>query len=131
MSTTFFCPFCGISGQEDNKVCSRCGKSLDYWKEHPFEERLILTLRHPITEQRMLAIRILGQRRYGRAVPFLAGMIAAGQDVYTLREIVSALAHINTPESHELLERLRKHPSPVVREACDRVLSESGEGEVR
>lgn len=128
MSTTFFCPFCGISGQEDNEVCIRCGKSLDYWKEHPFEERLILTLHHPITEQRMLAIRILGQRRYGRAIPVFAEMIAAGQDVYTLREIVSALARINTPESRLLVDRLRVHPSPVVRGTCDRVFPESSEG---
>ncbi|OPX64865.1 MULTISPECIES: HEAT repeat domain-containing protein [unclassified Methanoregula] len=131
MSTTFFCPFCGISGQEAGEVCTRCGKSLDSWKEHPFEERLLLTLRHPITEQRMLAIRILGQRRYERAVPFFAEMIAAGQDVYTLREIVSALARINSPESRALADRLGKHPSPVVREACDRAGVGSGEGGAR
>ena len=115
MATTFFCPFCGLSDQQDTPVCSRCGRSLEHWKEHSYEERLILTLRHPILEHRMMAIRILGERGYERAVPAFAEMVAAGYDVYTLREIALALTRINTLESRRLLANLKKHPSPVVR----------------
>ena len=67
----------------------------------------------------MMAIQILGQRRYERAVPLFAEMIAAGQDVYTLREIVYALSRMKTNDSDLLIAKLRDHPSPVVQKACD------------
>jgi hypothetical protein len=123
MSTTFFCPFCGKPGPDDDPVCHSCGKSIKYWREHTFEERLLLTLHHPIREHRMMAIQLLGQRKYERAVPVFAEMITAGQDVYTLREIVCALSQIKTNESRQLLVQLREHPSPVVRTACDTTAS--------
>jgi len=119
VGTTFFCPFCGKQSPDDEPVCTGCGKSLDHWREYPFEERLLLTLHHPLQDQRMMAIRILGQRKYERAVPVFAGMIAAGQDVFTLQEIARALVFIDTPDGRELLDRLREHPSLVVRMACD------------
>jgi len=119
MSTTFFCPFCGKASPLDDRICSRCGKSLDHWQEYPFEERLLLTLHHPLPEHQMMAIRILGLRKYGRAVPVFADMIAAGQDVYVLREIVVALSQMDTADSRQILEKLRNHPSPVVRQACE------------
>jgi HEAT repeat protein len=118
MSTTFFCPFCGKQSPDDDPVCHSCGKSIEHWREHAFEERLLLTLHHPIQEHRMIAIQILGQRKYERAVPVFAEMIAAGQDVYTLREIVYALLQMNTENSRQLITKLREHPSAVVRTAC-------------
>jgi predicted amidophosphoribosyltransferase len=131
MSTTFFCPFCGKQGPDDAQVCTQCGKSIDHWREHAFEERLLLTLHHPIQEHRMMAIQILGQRKYERAVPVFAEMIAAGQDVYTLREIVYALSQMNTEDSRQLITKLREHPSAVVRTACDEVASVLPEGASR
>ena len=68
----------------------------------------------------MMAIQILGERKYERAVPVFAELIAAGQDVYTLGEIARALTSMDTPESRELLAGLREHSSPVVRMVCDR-----------
>jgi predicted amidophosphoribosyltransferase len=131
MSTTFFCPSCGKQGPDDDAVCPSCGKSTRHWREHAFEERLLLTLHHPIQEHRMMAIQILGQRKYKRAVPFFAEMIAAGQDVYTLSEIVYALSQMNTEDSRQLITKLRKHPSAVVRTACDEAASVLPEGDSR
>ena len=119
MGTTFFCPFCGRQSPDDEQICPRCGKSLDHWREYPFEERLLLTLRHPLPEHRMMAIRILGRRKYESAVPVFAEMVAAGQDVYVLREIVVAVLQMDTEDSRRGLEQLRAHPSPVVRQACE------------
>jgi len=121
MSTTFFCPFCGKRTPGDSATCPQCKRSIGNWKTHPFEERLLLTLRHPILEQRMMAIQILGQKRYERAVPVFAAMISEGQDVYTLKEIATALIRINTPESRQVLAVLHAHPSAVVRKACEEV----------
>jgi len=126
MSTTFFCPFCGKQSPDDEQVCPRCGKSLNHWREHPFEERLLLTLRHPLQEHRMMAIRILGQKRYERAVPVFEEMIATGQDVYSLREIVYALSQIGTTDSNRLIGDLGNHPSPVVRMACEDLTRKGG-----
>jgi hypothetical protein len=67
----------------------------------------------------MMAIQILGQRKYERAVPVFAEMMAEGQDVYTLREIVLALSRMNTDDSRRLIALLRDHPSPIVQTACD------------
>lgn len=131
MSTTFFCPFCGKQGPEDERICSRCGKSIGLWKDHPYEERLLLTLHHPLLEHRMMAIQILGQRKYERAVPVFAEMIAEGEDVYTLREIVFALSRIKTDDSCRLIAQLRDHPSPVVRTACDEASVALPKGESR
>ena len=114
MGTTFFCPFCGKAGSDDERVCSRCGRSIEHWQEFPFEERLLLTLKHPILEYRMMAIQLLGQRGYARAVPELDAMITTERDIYLLKEIASALNHIDTHEARQALNRLRDHPSPVV-----------------
>ncbi len=119
MGTTFFCPFCGKASPRDDRICSRCGKSLDHWLEYPFEERLLLNLHHPLPEHQMMAIQTLGRRKYGRAVPIFAEMIAAGQDVYVLREIAVALSQMDTADSRRVLEKLCNHPSPVVRQAWE------------
>lgn len=119
MGTTFFCPFCGRQSPDDEQTCPRCGKSLYRWREYPFEERLLLTLHHPLPEHQMIAIQLLGLGKYGRAVPVFAEMIAAGQDVYVLREIAVALSQMDTADSRRVLERLRDHPSPVVRRALN------------
>lgn len=74
-------------------------------------------LRHPLREHRMNAIRLLGQKRYPRAIPFFAEMVAGGQDVYTLGAIIAALRAIDTPESCRLADTLKNHPSPVVQAA--------------
>jgi hypothetical protein len=67
----------------------------------------------------MMAIQILGRRKYKRVVPVFAEMIAGSQDVYTLREIVYALSQMNTEDSRQLITKLHDHPSPIVRKACN------------
>ena len=117
MSTTFFCPFCGKQSPDDDSVCISCGKSIRHWREHAFEERLLLTFHHPIREHRMMPVQILGQRQYQRAVPVFAEMIRTERDVYLLREIASALNRIDTAKSRKVLAELSAHPSPVIRSA--------------
>ncbi|MDO8841501.1 HEAT repeat domain-containing protein [Methanocalculus sp.] len=131
MSTLYFCPFCGKESCIDESICSDCSQSLDQVGEKSFEERLLLTLRHPIPQQRMLAILILGRRRYEPAVPVFEELITSGQDVYTLREMVSALSLIDTHEGRRLLRRLRDHPSPVVRKAAEEAVFQSHGGHLR
>jgi len=126
MGVTFFCPFCGKATPDDEKTCSRCGRSIERWREFPYEERLLLTLKHPILEYRMMAVQLLGQRMYARVVPKLDAMITTERDVYLLKEIAIALQRINTPEASRALDRLRDHPSPVVHQLF---MSESGSQE--
>ena len=78
----------------------------------------------------MSAIQLLGEKRYERAVPLFEEMIASGNDVYTLREIVLALSRIDTPDSRRLIAKLCNHPSPVVKKACKEVTTGKSNGEV-
>ena len=121
MAATFFCPFCGRESPDDENTCPRCGKSLEHWRDSPFDEKLLLTLHHPICEHRMMSIQLLGHRKYQKAVPVFASMIETEKDVYALREIAFALARIDTPESRRVLEQLKEHSSPVIHEAIGQI----------
>ena len=79
MSATFFCPFCRKRNRSDVGHCPHCSNSLEHWREQTYEERSLLTLHHPVREYRMMAIQILGQRRYGRAVSVFEEMVSAGR----------------------------------------------------
>jgi hypothetical protein len=131
VGTTFFCPFCGNEGPENERVCSRCGRSIERWLDIPFEERLLQTLKHPIREYRMMAIQILGQRKYEHAVPTLKKLAASERDVSLVREIAMALMAIDSDESRRILASLCDHPSPVVRSVFDRERDQPGSEETQ
>lgn len=112
---TYFCPDCWAEAQADASQCPRCGFRMAASDALPFEAKLILTLEHPIRENRMLAIRLLGELRSRDAIPAFEGMMREEDDPYILGEIGRSLARIDSHESRNLLSRLRSHRSAIVR----------------
>ncbi|MBN1193860.1 MAG: HEAT repeat domain-containing protein [Methanomicrobiaceae archaeon] len=124
MMETYFCPNCGHRSLEVQEICPACGYTFADHTALSYDERLIMALRHPIRETRMIATEILGKRQYAPAVAAFADLLATETDYYTVREVVRALRRIDTPESIALERGLYGHPSPLVRalleEPCTR-----------
>ena len=63
----------------------------------------------------MMAIRVLGDRRSGVAVPVFRSMLDGEEDIYIIHEIIQALLKIGTDEGYYVLRRLENHRSRLVR----------------
>ena len=113
--TVWFCPACWHEVPPDAGACPACGYDLADYAALSYDERLLLSLRHPVRECRMVALAVLGRRRYAPAVPVLREILACEPDYFFIREAVDALDRIGTPESIALLRTLRTHRSPLVR----------------
>jgi len=112
---TFYCPNCWRWSPTVQEVCPACGYTLADYHALSYDERLIRAVRHPIRENRMIAVELLGKRRYAPAVAVFAGLLSKERDYYMIREVARALCRIDTPESRAVLDRLRCHSSPLVR----------------
>ena len=111
----YFCPNCWRWGPTVQEHCPACGYALADYHALSYDERLVRAVRHPIQENRMIAVELLGKRRYAPAVAVFADLLATERDYYTIREVARALRRIDTPESRAVLDRLRYHSSPLVR----------------
>jgi len=81
----------------------------------PYEEKLILALKHPIRENRMLAIQLLGELRSKKAISVFTAMLHDETDFYIIREVVRSLRKIGGKDSEQLLSTLSEHSSSMVR----------------
>ena len=83
-----------------------------------YEEKLMRALSHPVREQRMIAIEILGSTRYLPAVPEFDRIVRNEEDPYVIREAIRALLKIGTPECMRIVSSLGDHPSVLVRKGA-------------
>lgn len=111
---TFFCPGCWTEIQGSDFVCPACGFNLSDYARLPYEEKLILALSHALRENRMMAIRLLGDLRSKRAVDAFEAILKTEEDFYIVRELVRSLRKIGSARSGRILEGLRNHPSRLV-----------------
>ncbi|NPV04634.1 MAG: HEAT repeat domain-containing protein [Syntrophaceae bacterium] len=86
-------------------------------------------LGHPVRENRMMAIRILGDLKSQAAVPALGGLLDGERDYYVIREAVVALRKIGGPQSLRRIRSLQRHPSRMVRRLSRAALGNGGNGE--
>jgi len=114
---TFFCPNCWADTRLDDSVCTQCGFRMAAFDALGYEGKLLLALKHPITEKRTLAIQLLGELKSRSAALVFATIIDEEEDLYALSAIVHALARIGDERSRAILGRLRSHPSVIVRKA--------------
>ena len=95
--------------------CPHCGSDLSGYERLSYEEKLILSLRHRVRENRMMAIQLLGDLRSKRAVDAFEAILKTEEDFYIVRELVRSLRKIGSARSGRILEGLRNHPSRLVR----------------
>jgi len=111
-----FCPNCWSEIPENLSVCPHCQYDLAHFNQLPYEDKLILALRHPIRENRMLAIQLLGDLRNRSAISVFRSIIREENDFYVIREVVRSLRKIGGKDSEELLSALAQHTSKLVRD---------------
>lgn len=79
-----------------------------------YDERLLLSLRHSVTEYRITAARVLGQHGAIAALPEFRRIIQTEHDYYLIREVLYALVNIKDPTSAELIKEATHHRSILV-----------------
>ena len=124
---TYFCPACWREIDRDAVRCPGCGYNTTAYSELPYEEKLILALNHPIHDNRLLAVQLLGNLRSNASLPHFKAMLELEDDFYLLREVLTALAKIGSPDSREILSEATKHDSHLVREFAARLMSRRGQ----
>jgi hypothetical protein len=110
-----FCPKCWGEIEENASICARCRYDLTGYGRLPYEEKLILALRHSIRENRRLAIQLLGDLRSMKAITVFESILQHETDFYVIREIVRSLRKIGGKDSEQLLSSLSEHSSSLVR----------------
>ena len=119
---TSYCPSCWIETEPEDRACPSCGFRMAAFDALGYEGKLLLALKHPIPEKRMLAIEILGEIRCRTAVPVFATIVEDEEDPYALRAIAQALARIGGDASRMILARLNRHRWVIVHQAAAEAL---------
>jgi HEAT repeat protein len=119
---TCYCPNCWIQTEPDDQACPGCGFRMAAFDSLGYQGKLLLALKHPVREHRMLAIQLLGEIKSQSAVTAFGTIIEQEEDTYVLREIALALACIGGAASRGLLERLASQPSVIARRAAEDAL---------
>lgn len=123
---TYFCPGCWKKIPEHEKKCPACGYDLREFEQLSYEQKLLLSLRHPIRENQLIAVRILGQLGTPDALPEFQRLLEAETDYYLLREVLIGLMNIHHPRSRELLQSAMQHRSRLVSRFAQEVLRRKG-----
>jgi HEAT repeat protein len=120
---TFFCPGCGTRIDPAEALCPACGFDLCAHLGDSYEQKLILALAHPIREHRMMAIQVLGELRSVAAAEPLKAILAAEDDYFVLREVLTSLARIDSDGCRAAVaDAAVSHPSKLVRRFAARLL---------
>ncbi|ADC64337.1 conserved hypothetical protein [Ferroglobus placidus DSM 10642] len=119
--TSYFCPRCWSEFKEDFEFCPVCGYDLKNFDKLSYEEKLIVALKHPVSDYKINAIRLLAKLRSEKAVFEFERMIEE-EDTIIVLEIIEALSKIPTEKSLELLKRLAKSNSKVISKRAKEIL---------
>ncbi len=120
-----YCPVCAASIGRNARNCPRCKADIDAWDRKNFVEKLTEALRHPLSEVRMRAIIVLGNRRERSAEqPLVDCARAHPKDVVQGLEIVNSLTLIReaAPPSRALERLAKDHPARAVRKAAEQAV---------
>ena len=86
---TYFYPACWSVVPERATTCSQCGEDLGEYNQLSIEEKYILALRHPVSENRIIAARFLGKLGSRKALPEFERMLRDEQEYYVLPDVDS------------------------------------------
>jgi len=128
MVACFYCPTCWKEINRDTVKCPHCRYDLAAYAALSYEDKLIYALRHPIRENRMMAIQLLGEMQSHKALTSFASTLEKEQDFYVIREIIRSLDKIGTKESRNMIRRLHTHRSKLVRKAVEQTMPDMSAG---
>ena len=111
---TYFCPVCWSIIPEKLKTCPQCGADLKGYDHLSIEQKYLLALRHPVSENRIIAIQFLGKLGSRAALPEFERMLQEEKEYYVLREVVFALTRIRDPQARKLLMVALDHPQYLI-----------------
>ena len=94
-----YCPNCWKEIAAGDTEFAHCSYRVEEDNALSYEAKLIRALRHPVRENRMTAIQLLGELRSTSALPAFASILEKEDDFYVIREIAQALGRIETRES--------------------------------
>lgn len=124
MTTHHFCPNCWKEITKEANACPHCGYVIAEYESLSYEKKLINALHHPVRENRMMAIQVLGELHSRDALPIFASILETEEDYYVIRQIMLALEKIGGTESKKMLLHLQTHKSKLIRSAAKRIYSE-------
>lgn len=122
MAVRYYCPRCWEEIEETVARCPHCDFELADFQKQTYEKKILMALRHPVREYRMMAIRVLGDLGIPETVTALAGLLERENDYYVIREAVESLLKVGGPEAIREIRRLQDHPSDLVRKLAHRTL---------
>jgi HEAT repeat protein len=119
----YYCPNCWQNLKESAVNCPHCGYDLSEYDRLSYEDKLLLALNHPVRENRMMAIEVLGRLKSQRVVPAFQEIVAATEDFHVAQAIVEALTRIGGAASEAVLRNMENHPVRLVRELAQRAIA--------
>lgn len=111
-----YCPHCWGDLREDTTCCPQCGYDLAEYENLSYEDKFLLALDHPVRENRMMAIDVLGKLGEFRALPAFRRISAASRDFHEVQAVIQALLLIGGAKSETIILELESHPSRLVAE---------------
>jgi len=130
-SVTNYCPYCWQTVEGQEETCSACGKHLNGYHSLPYEEKLLLALRHPIRENRALAVHILGKLKSEKAFKEFEKQLIENDDIFDLYEIMMALTNYSCRAKVPWFMTMVSHPAPPVSRLARRLLNQAESRECR
>ncbi len=120
----WFCPFCWAEIQKNTEICPNCKKNLKDFQNLSFEDKLILGLKNPVTQNRKFIIHVLGNIKSKKAVKYLGKMLLENRDTFELCEIAESLKKINTPEAINYLKKALSTKNLILKKTILSLLEE-------
>ncbi|MCL4561177.1 MAG: HEAT repeat domain-containing protein [Chloroflexi bacterium] len=95
--------------------CPACGYELYEYSELDYEHKLLLSLHHPVQDNRIMAINLLGEIKSVAALPELEAILfEENTNYFTQKSVLQAATKIDGPEGLALIKKAQGHPSTLV-----------------
>ncbi|MEN2993954.1 MAG: HEAT repeat domain-containing protein [Thermodesulfovibrio sp.] len=117
----FFCPSCWRGISENTILCPYCNYDLNKFNALSYEDKLLLSLKHPVKEIRRLIIFVIGLKKMKKALSEVEKMIDQEEDPIILIEIIKALQQFNDKEAKAILEKIRSHRFSIISQYIEHI----------
>ncbi|MEO1785172.1 hypothetical protein V4762_08900 [Thermodesulfobium sp. 4217-1] len=88
-----------------------------------YDDKIILSLDHPILDIRMVSIKLVGDKRIKRALSKLSDLANKSSDPLELIAICKALKQIDSDEAIDIIGRIKQKNNKIVNDYIDEIMS--------